>query len=155
MIKLSEEVRNILDADCARSMGEFIMQASDAQFAELIEVVKDEAGSTSEQRQRAVYVLGRAERADAVDAIIVAIPKLQAGGRVAAADALGRLGGDKARRAVIALSRDADAQVRKFAVKALGRLGGEDARKRMETVMARDKESFVRAAAARNLQQVR
>lgn len=154
MTELSSSIHNVLDTDCARTVGEFLAEAGDAEFDGLIEALKDATQMTASERQRAVYLLGRIGRPEAVEAIITAIPGLDDGGRVAAADALGRLGGNKARSAVLKLSKDADPQVRKFSAAALSRLGGTRARQRLQQITEEDQEDFVRLTARRRLQRM-
>lgn len=154
MTDISPRVNNVLDTDCARTVGEFLAEASTDELDQLVALLDSDAEVQSPHAQRAIYLLGRSGKATAVDAIVKVIPKLSKGARVAAVDALGRLGGDSARTAVLALSSDADPQVRKFSVTALGRLGGNQALQRLQQIVDEDQEDFVRATAAKRLKRM-
>jgi HEAT repeat protein len=154
MLDLPPHVRTILESDCARTLGEALRAATDADFAALMAVVRQEPAIPADQRQRAVYMLGRMGRPEAVPVIAEALPKLGEGGRIAAADALGRLGGDRAEAEVLKLSADPAPQVRKFAATALRRLGGREAIDRLRTMVHEDREDFVRESARGQLNKV-
>jgi HEAT repeat protein len=156
MAEFSESVRTVLETDCARAKQEILLrEASPAEVAQLLAVARGEGGVTPLERRRAIYILGRMGRPEAVEPIVAAIPEVDEGGRVAAADALGRLGGETAVAAVLELSRDPEPQVRKFAATALRRLGGAEAERRLRALEAGDDEGYVRETARRSLEEMR
>lgn len=151
MAELSQRVRAVLETDCAHTLEDLVAKPSDAEIRELIAVVDDEAEMTPNQRQRAVYMLGRMDRKEAAPNILKALPRLDEGGRVAAADALGRLATPEAQAAIVELSHDAAPQVRKFAAKALARIGTSGAIGHLRGMIDGDAEAFVRASAGKVL----
>lgn len=151
MAELSQRVRDVMETDCAHTLEDLVAKPSDAEIRELIAVVDDEAEMTPNQRQRAVYMLGRMGRAEAVPSIIKALPRLDEGGKVAAADALGRLATTEAQAAVVDLSHDRAPQVRKFAAKALARIGTSASIGHLRGMVDGDEEPFVRASAGKVL----
>lgn len=151
MPELTQRVRDVMETDCAHTLEDLVAKPSDTEIRELIAVVEDEAEMTPNQRQRAVYMLGRMGRAEAAPTIIKALPRLDEGGKVAAADALGRLATAEAQAAVMELSHDRAPQVRKFAAKALARIGTNAAIGHLRGMIDGDEEPFVRASAGKVL----
>lgn len=151
MAELSQRVRDVMETDCAHTLEDLVAKPTDEEIRELITIVADEAEMTPNQRQRAVYMLGRMGREEAAPVIIKALPRLDEGGRIAAADALGRLATPEAQAKVIELSNDPAPQVRKFAAKALARIGTSPAIGFLRGMVDGDEEPFVRAAAGKVL----
>ena len=151
MADLSERVKAVMETDCAHTLEDLVAKPSAPEIRELIAVVEGDAGATANQRQRAVYMLGRMGRTEAAPTIVKALPKLDEGGRIAAADALGRLATPEAQAKVVELSLDAAPQVRKFAAKALARIGTQATIGHLRGMVDGDEESFVRATAGKVL----
>lgn len=151
MAELSQRVRDVMETDCAHTLEDLVAKPTDAEIRELIAVIDDEAEMTPNQRQRAVYMLGRMGRKEAAPTIIKALPRLDEGGKVAAADALGRLATPEAQAAVMDLSHDRAPQVRKFAARALARIGTNAAIGHLRGMVDGDEEPFVRASAGKVL----
>lgn len=151
MAEFSQRVRDVMETDCAHTLEDLVAKPSDAEIRELIGVVDDEREMTPNQRQRAVYMLGRMGRAEAAPNIIKALPRLDEGGKVAAADALGRLATADAQASIMELAYDPAPQVRKFAARALARIGTGPALGHLRGMIDGDDESFVRAAAGKAL----
>ena len=151
MAEFSQRVRDVMETDCAHTLENLVANPSDQEVRELIATVEDEAGVSANERQRAVYMLGRMGREEAAPAIVKALPMLDEGGRVAAADALGRLATPEAQSAVMELSHDSAPQVRKFAARALARIGTNAAVGHLRGMVDGDAEPFVRASAGKVL----
>ena len=151
MAELSQRVRDVMETDCAHTLEDLVAKPSDSEIRELIGIVDDEAQMTPNQRQRAVHLLGRMGRTEAVPNIVKALPRLDEGGKVAAANALGRLATPEAQQAVMDLSYDRAPQVRKFAARALARIGTNATLGHLRGMVDGDEEPFVRAAAGKVL----
>jgi HEAT repeat protein len=151
MAVFSERVQTVLETDCAHTIEEIVEKPTDTEIADLIGVLDAKADVTPNQRQRAVFLLGRMGHKKAAPLIITALPRLDEGGRIAAADALGRLATDDAEAAVVNLAHDVAPQVRKFAARALARIGKPTALGHLRGMVDGDAEPFVRAAAGKML----
>lgn len=113
--------------------------AIDARFAS--------AGDGGQARLvRVLGLLGRAGDSDARAAVLARIADPAPRVRKAAAVALGKLGGDDARRALIARwdAGDAAPDERRALAEALGKLGGDDAIARLKALDARDDAELAR-----------
>jgi HEAT repeat protein len=150
MADIPNRVERILNTDCGQSLEELASQASAADIKQLIEVVSDPKETTT-RITRAVFLLGRMKQKQALEAILAAAPRLKGDDQIAVADALGRLGGAKARGELIKLSSEESPQVRKFSARALARIGDKTALARLRKIAKEDKEDFVRQAAEKQL----
>jgi HEAT repeat protein len=155
MAEVKPTVATIISADCARAKEDIVRDPTPEEIAQLTAVVRGEGSATPLERRRAIYILGRIGRPEAVEPILSALPELDEGGQIAAADALGRLEGEGALRAVLRLSAAPEPQVRKFAAAALERKGGAAAVRRLRELVEKDPEPFVREAARRQIEKLR
>ena len=155
MTQYTERVRDILETDCGHTLQELVPKLKAEEVKELMSLVSGKSEAPLLHRQRAVFVLGRLGKTEALANILKAIPELDENGRVAAADALGRLGGGKARGALVKLSSDPDAQVRKFAARALARVGDKAAVECLQAMAEDDRQDWVREAARKQLERAR
>ena len=64
MAELSKRVRDVMETDCAHTLEDLVAKPKPAEIKELIGIVDDQAEMTPNQRQRAVYMLGRMGRAE-------------------------------------------------------------------------------------------
>lgn len=151
MSNISDRAERMLATDCGHSLEELAQDATTDDIARLIAVVED-PNETPPRLQRAIFIVGRMRRKEGLDPILSAVSRLDEAGRIAAADALGRIGGAKARDALIKLSDDKVSHVRKFAATGLARIGDTRAMKRLRQLAEEDSESFVRGIARKRVE---
>ncbi len=78
-------------------------------------------------RARAIRLLGRTGRLDAVEAVLASAGEADAGAQLAAAEALARIGSPQGKAALGRLAHSADAEARRWAVRGIIDLGGRGA----------------------------
>jgi HEAT repeat protein len=98
-------------------------------------------------RTKALHALGRWGDPRAVPDIARVLPGLDEDGRIAAIDALGRLGGGEVVEIVAVYRDDPSPRVREFVVQALLRVGGARAHAQLESISRGDPEEWVRKLA--------
>ncbi len=150
MAELDNIAERMLATDCGHSLEELAGKAKAEDLAALVRVIED-AGAPNARTTRAIFVLGRMNKKEAVQPILKALPKLDEGGLIAAVDALGRLGGAKARGELVKMTAKDNAQIRKVAAQALARIGDNTAMDRLKEIAESDAETFVRRAARKKL----
>ncbi|MDD9723907.1 HEAT repeat domain-containing protein [Roseovarius sp. SK2] len=150
MAELDNIAERMLATDCGHSLEELARKATAEDLAALVRVIEENSAPDA-RKIRAMFVLGRMNKKEAVQPILKALPKLDTGGKLAAADALGRLGGAKARGELVKMTAADDAQIRKVASQALARIGDKAAMDRLKEIAESDAEAFVRRAARKKL----
>lgn len=100
-------------------------------------------------RRKALWALGVRGDPEFVPEIEESIPNLGPRERMAAIDALGRIGTARARGAVIRCANDPSPQVRKLVIEALHRMGEGEAT--IQRMAAEDPEPWVRKIAAKRV----
>ncbi|GEM_PF-2427261 len=155
MTQFTNQIRDVLETDCGHTLEELSSRLTADEIKALLSLLGAHSKASFPHRQRAIFVLGRLGKTEAMGTIINAIPELDDNGRVAAADALGRLGGTKARNELVKLSSDSNAQVRKFAIRGLARIGGKAVVERLRTVAVDDPQDWIRDVAHKQLQKVK
>ena len=152
MNNFSVELTQAIESDCAHAM-EALMQAKRKEdFDSLLELLEQDVDE-SNAKVRALYALGRWGDNKATTVIVKALPSFNELERVTAVDALGRMGGTDALDSVITLKEDPSPNVRKFVVRALSRFKKVKADKELKSMIANDKEEFVRNYASKLLDQ--
>ncbi|MDP8931752.1 MAG: HEAT repeat domain-containing protein [Actinomycetota bacterium] len=150
MVHLPEELQIALDADDAQELDRVIRRQRQADFDTLVDLLSD-PGTSSEYRMKAFTALGRWGNRGVIPTIRQALPQLEDRERIAAIDALGRLGTDEAEEAVSAYTDDDSPQVRKFVVLALERIGSTAAREKLQGMARQDSDAWIRGFADRRL----
>lgn len=154
MADITDRAERMLATDCGQSLEELARTATDEDVARLIAVAGD-AKESQARITRAVFLLGRMNKKQALEPVLAAVSRLEGDARIAAVDALGRLGGAKARTALIKLSSEADPQLRKFAARGLSRIGDKASLDRLRRIAEEDAEEFVRKTAQRQLERAK
>ena len=150
MVEISDRIERMLDTDCGRAISELATGMKSSDLARLVEVIEDPQ-EAPERVGRAAMILGRSGHKPALTPILTALARLEGKERLQAADALGRIGGTKARDALAKLSEDQDAQVRKFAARGLARIGDTKAQALLKKIADHDSEAFIREIANRHM----
>jgi HEAT repeat protein len=145
MSKYSAELTNMLESECAHSM-EPMMKAKNRQdFADLMSILSENENKLPPQaKARALFALGRWGDNKAVAEISKVLTTLDEVGRLSAVDALGRLNSAPALDSILTISKDPSPHVRKVALKALSRFDKPKAQKGMQSMLAEEKEKFVK-----------
>lgn len=144
MPAMSEALREALESDCGHSLEPVVAERNPQDFQALLAVV--EQPSQTDERLKALHLLGRWGEQSAVPVIRRLLPELNELERCRAIDALGRLGGPEAQAVVLEHADDPSPQVRKFAVHALTRLDTPKARDVLQRIKQDDPAEFVRKA---------
>ena len=150
-LDVSQEVRRYLSSDCAHSIEPALEALDDRDAAVLARAIRDPGAEDERTIVRAVALLGRAGREELVDALGDPASMRSDALRLAAADALGRLGTPRALPAITALLQAQNPQVRKFAVRSLAKSSDPDVQDRLRRVAREDRTPFVRRKAERML----
>lgn len=150
MVHLSEDLRIALDADDAQELGRIIRRQRQTDFDALVDLLSD-PGASTEYRMKAFTALGRWGNRGVIPTIRQALPQLEYRERIAAIDALGRLGTGEAEEAVSAYADDDSPQVRKFVVLALERIDSTAAREKLRGMARLDSDAWIRSFAGRRL----
>ncbi|MCZ6662654.1 MAG: HEAT repeat domain-containing protein [Actinobacteria bacterium] len=126
---LPKRIAEALTADDSGSLDEVIRERNPEDLKVLRSVARNPGEEYKPHEQRkALYALGRWADPSLVADIGGVLPTLDAPRRIAAIDALGRLGGVQAAEAVARHAEDDSPQVRKFVVKSLRRIDMGNAR---------------------------
>ncbi|WP_300059765.1 HEAT repeat domain-containing protein [uncultured Roseobacter sp.] len=150
MAEISDRTERLLVTDCGRAISELAQGMTREDLAHLAEVIADPQ-ETPERVGRASMILGRSGYKPALEPILASLKRLSGKPRLQAAEALGRLGGAKARDALAQLARDEDAQVRKFATLGLAQIADKKTQTLLQSIAERDSEAFIREIAGRHL----
>ncbi|MDX1689215.1 MAG: HEAT repeat domain-containing protein [Candidatus Promineifilaceae bacterium] len=154
MIEIPKEIELALQADDAEPLNELIEEGNPEDFQVLQALARDE-DTPPELRRKALYAIGRWQGRNeaAVEAIREALPSLNELERIAALDALGRIGTLAAYEAVMLVQEDVTPDVRRYMVKALHDIGTEPALDALERLAVSDDVEMVRELARQKLQQ--
>ncbi len=150
-LSLPRELRIALEAEEAGELNEIIRAHRKDHFDTLRKLVTTDPAVPKEYRNKALYALGRWGDPRVVPDIERVLPEMDEAGRIAALDALRRLGTDQALETAAGYARDPSPQVRKFAIQALDRIGGPRAQTTLRDIATEDPEEWIRGLAARNL----
>ena len=136
----SEELRNALTSDCAHSMEPLLEKKQSSDFDELLNLVS----FGSENRRRALFLLGVWEDSRAITPITKVLPELAEVEQMAAINALGRIGTDEAIENLAQFAKSESVDVKRITLQALGRVNTDRARNILEEVTATDPDQFVK-----------
>lgn len=144
MVQISNKLREALESDCGHSLEEVIDRKTPEDFRTLQNFLSMDPAIDSQQRIKALHLLGRWGDPAAVPAIVQILPELDEIGRCRAIDALGRLDSSDGLTAILEYVNDPSPNVRKFVVNALGKTSLPGAQKRLKEIENEDAEAFVR-----------
>lgn len=150
-LDVSEAVSQYLSSDCAHSIEPALEALDDRDVAALAREIRNSGAADERMIVRAIALLGRGGREELVDALGDARSMRSDALRLAAADALGRLGTPRAIPAIDVLLQATDPQVRKFAVRSLAQSTDADAQGRLRQIAREDSASLVRRKAEQML----
>jgi HEAT repeat protein len=152
MVELRDELELALNGIEAEGLDRIADEADSADFEALEELVRS-ADTAPAARRRALYALGRwpGREDEVLAAVRAALPVMNERERIAAADALGRVGTPAAREELVALESDPAPDVRRQVVHALARIGGETAHEELRTLAEDDPVAYVREQAEAKL----
>ena len=145
------ELERALGAFETEALDKIIAQKRPEDFQVLHNLVALEADVNPNQRQRAIYALGRWGDASVVPDIVKLLPTLKESHCITALEALGRLGTQEACEAVMSFADHPSPQIRKFVVAALSRIGGPAAEERLRQMGREDREGWVRELAMKRV----
>ena len=148
---MSDELKRALEAFEIGALDAIIEKKRPEDFRALRRLLSPAADVKPEDRQRAIYALGRWSDPSVVPDVAALLPSLRESHRITAIEALGRLGTKEAREAVEPFATDPSPHVRKFVVEALGRMSGSAAEAALRKIAQRDAEGWVRDLAARRM----
>lgn len=151
MPSAKERLRRALTSDCGHTLEPVLATPEDVDTKELIQMLERDEFDEAQTR-RAIFILGRLGVKSAVKPMTEVFPKLSVAGKVSVLDALGRIGGAPARRALIAQIEDETPQIRQFAIIGLGRIGDRTSVTELRRLSANDPEPFVRETARSQMQ---
>jgi HEAT repeat protein len=143
MTTMSKALREALESDCGHSLETVVAERRPEDLGALLEAVTKPANS--EQRLKALHLLGRWKDEAAVPVLTRVIPELNEVERSRAIDALGRIGGPEALTTVLKHATDPSPHVRKFVVYALKRIDDPKAREALQRIKQDDPAEFVRS----------
>ena len=146
MATLSEQLALQLESECGHTYEEIVARKSAEDYRQLRSLLKDETEDMG-RRQSAIHLLGRFGKSEVVPDIVAAMPKLDEHGLIGAVDALGKLGGKEALRALKQQAKSKSPDVRRFAVSALDHIGTKDALAEVSKIARSDQSGFVRSKA--------
>ena len=147
---LPDELRLAFESDDAQELDRLIRQRRQDVFEALGDLLSD-SSAPSEYRTKAFTALGRWGDQSVVPIMLHVLPQLTERERIAAIDALGRLGTAEAAAAISAYAEDDSPQVRKFVVLALDRIGTAEAREQLRRIAGADADAWLRQLAGSRL----
>jgi HEAT repeat protein len=121
-------------------------------FVALRGLLAPDADVSPDDRQRAIYALGRWGEPSVVPQVVALLPTLKETHCLTAIEALGRLGTSPARVAIESYSHHESPHVRKFVVEALNRIGDSAADAILRKIASDDREPWVRELASKRVQ---
>jgi HEAT repeat protein len=142
----TEEVLFAMSSDDAEELNRIIAGQDPAHYAALLSIAKGE-GYSPNQRRKALYALGRWHDPAAVPEIVQLLPRLGEDERIAAIDALGRLGTAAGLEAVSRYATDESPRVRETVIAALGRIRSAEAVETLRRIAATDPVEWIRKRA--------
>jgi HEAT repeat protein len=149
--KLPLELKDALKAFEIGALDRIIDRKRKEDFKALRVLLNKDADVNPDDRQRAIYALGRWGDPSVVPEIVSLLSTLKESHRITAIEALGRLGTNPARRAVESYADDPSPQVRKFVVEALSRIGDRAAKAALQKIAREDREPWIRDFAAKRM----
>jgi HEAT repeat protein len=149
--QLPEELRDALRAFENGALDRIIARKRPEDFAALRTLLS--APANPNDRQRAIYALGRWGNPSVVPEIVAVLPGLKESHAYTAIDTLGRLGTPEARAAVESYADHSSPQIRKFVVEALTRIADPAAQGTLEKMARADRTDWVRELAARRMKE--
>ncbi|HEU4456567.1 MAG TPA: HEAT repeat domain-containing protein [Longimicrobium sp.] len=150
--EISPELRDALKAFEIGLLDQVVARRRPEDFAALRRLLAEDGEVSPNDRQRAMYALGKWDDPSVVPEIVARLPELKESHRITAIEALGRLGTGQARAAVEAHADDPSPHVRKFVVEALSRIGDPAAEETLRRMAREDGQEWVRNLAARRMQ---
>lgn len=151
MAEAADKLDRALRSDCAEDLCHVIADHNAKDFAALRKLLAKDADVEPVMRTRAIYALGRWQDTKAVADITRVLPDLDAAQLPTVIDALGRLGGANALKAILAHADDPSPDVRKFAVIALGRFDTAEAQAKLADIQAGDDVGYLRDLALKHI----
>lgn len=149
--ELPPELKDALKAFEIGALDRIIDRKRKEDFEALRALLAEGTGVDPDDRQRAIYALGRWGDPSVVPEVVSLLPTLKESHRITAIEALGRLGTGPARTAVESCADDPSPQVRKFVVEALARFRGPAAKATLRKIAREDAEPWVRELAAKRM----
>jgi HEAT repeat protein len=145
MIEVRDELRLALEADDRERLERVIAAGDEDDFETLQTLIRD-TETPSNFRRKALYALGRwpGKDEEAVTTIASALPQLDELERMAAINALGRIGTEQALEVVIAYVDDPAPDVRRQVAKALDRISTPGAAAVLRDLAANERVAYVR-----------
>ena len=144
MVHISNELSEALESDCGHSLEDVIDRKAPEDFRALQNFLSMDPTINSQQRIKALHLLGRWGDPVAVPTIVQILPDLDEVGRSRAIEALGRLDSSDGFAAILEHVNDPSPNVRKFVVNALGKTSQPGAQKKLKEIEDKDTEAFVR-----------
>lgn len=146
------ELRDALKAFEIGALDKIIARGSQEDFDALRRLVSGDPDVDPNDRQRAIYALGRWGDPRVVPEIVELLPTLKESHCITAIEALGRLSGDEARTAVMPYAQHRSPHVRKFVVEALSRIDDDESRDAIRTIATSDPSPWLRDLASRRME---
>jgi HEAT repeat protein len=148
MTEVREDLQLALEADDRERLERIIAVGADSDFDTLQALVATEETPTT-FRRRALYALGRwhGKEDTAVVTIESVLPRLEEVERMAAMDALGRIGTSRALDAIVAHVDDPSPEVRRLVAKSLARIGSPRAAEVLAHLTSAESVDYVRQRA--------
>jgi len=144
MAKISKQLSEVLESDCAHSVEDVLKKKSADDFKTLISILPLESNVSENYRTKALYLLGLWGDKSSVPEIINILPKLDEMGRISGIDALGRLGSKEALAGILQCANDSSDNVRKFVTRALGKINTADAKNKLKEIQKKDPTRYIR-----------
>ena len=149
--EIPTELKDALKAFEIGALDKIVARHRREDFDALRRLVAEKSAGDPNDRQRAIYALGRWGDPSVVPDIASLLPNLKESHCITAIEALGRLGTQAARQAVEPYAGHASPQVRKFVVVALGRIGDSAAKSTLRKIAREDKQAWVRDLASKRM----
>jgi HEAT repeat protein len=148
---LSEELELALQADDSGRLQEIIEKGKQEDFGALQSLLTTSEAVNPAYRRKALWALGRWDNPEVVPRIREIMPQLPEVERIAAVDALGRIGTPEALAGVIAAADDESLDVQRFVVRALGRINTGPATEKLREIEARTSDEDMRQLISKQL----
>ena len=149
--QLPEELRDALRSFENGALDRIVARKRPEDFVALRRLLN--GPSDPNDRQRAIYALGRWGDPSVVPDIVSILPALKESHAYTAIEALGRLGTPDARVVVESYANHPSPHIRKFVVEALTRIADPAARGTLEKMARGDSAEWVRDLAARRMKE--
>ncbi len=153
-IPISEELEQALNAEESGELSKIVQSRTPEHFESLLRLVTNASDVDPNHRIKAIYVLGQWGNPSVIPDIEGVLPQLDEAGRIAAVDALGRLGTQQAVELISRYIDDPAPQVRKFVIQALSRIGNLDAQTKLSQIANEDPENWLRGLAYKQIERI-